>query len=216
MSTEPNEIRRDIERTRAELSDNVNALGDSAKPGNLVREQVDNVKEGARGLKERIFGSDTDRYDDGALGDVTHRASGAVADARDAVTDAPRQLKSSTRGNPIAAGLIAAGLGALIGGLIPPTRLEKEKASQLAEAAEPAVEQVKELANEAKEHLQPMAEEAVDSLKGVAKDAGDNVKTEAEIAKDDVAEQARASADTVRTDAQQQVDEVRSDDQRSF
>ena len=205
MSNNPNEIRRDIERTRAELSDNVTALGDSAKPSNIVREQVEGVKDSVRSVKERIFGSDADPYDDGALGDATHRVGDALSDARDSVADAPRQVRASTRGNPLAAGLIAAGVGALIGGLLPTTRMEKERAVQLKEAAEPAIEQVKEMAAEAKEHLQPMAEEAAEGLKGVVQTAGDHLKSDAQLATDEVKEQAQFSAETVKTDAQDQL-----------
>ena len=209
MTDNPEDIRRDIERTRAELSDNVNALGDSAKPSNIVREQVDNVKDKAHGLKERIFGSDYDPYDHGAVGDVGDRASGVVSDARDAVADAPRQLKSQTRGNPIAAGLIAAGVGALIGGLLPATRFEKDAATQVKDAAEPAIEQVKEMAQEAGEHLKPMAQEAAENVKNVAQAAGQNVSAEAAAAKDEVAYQAKSSADTVRSDAETKVEETK-------
>ncbi|HSO69636.1 MAG TPA: DUF3618 domain-containing protein [Arachnia sp.] len=189
MSNNPEEIRRDIERTRAELSENVNALGDSAKPSNVVREQVDNVKDSVLGIKERIFGSDTNPYDDGAVGAVADAAGEAVGDARDAVVGAPRQVKTATRGNPIAAGLIAAGLGALIGGLIPASKMEKEGATQLKDAAEPALEQLEEMAIEAKDHLQPRAQEAVENVKGVAQEAGDNIMADAQVAKDEVTQQ---------------------------
>ena len=74
----PEEIRRDIERTRAELSDNVNALGDGANPANVARRQVDKVKDGAASLKHRVFGDPHDPWDDGAVGDVQTRAAGAV------------------------------------------------------------------------------------------------------------------------------------------
>ena len=68
QSQTPEEIRRDIERTRAELSDNVNALGDSAKPGNIAREQVDNLRGKAAELKAKVFGDPNDPWDDGAVG----------------------------------------------------------------------------------------------------------------------------------------------------
>ena len=124
-----------------------------------------------------------------------------MADARDAVADAPRQLKASTRGNPLAAGLIAAGVGALIGGLIPASRMEKEPAAQLKEAAEPAIEELKAMATEAKDNLQPLVEEVAGNLKEVAVDAGEHVKADAAVAKDEVADQARYSADTLKSDA---------------
>ena len=200
MSNNPEEIRRDIERTRAELSDNVNALGDSAKPSNIVREQVDQVKEGVHSFKERIFGSDTNPYDHGAVGAVGDKAGTLVEDAKEAVADAPRQVKASTRGNPLAAGMIAAGLGALIGGLIPASRMEKERAEQLKVAAEPVVEEIKQMATEAKDNLQPLAQEVAGNLKEVAQDATEHVKADAQVAKDEVVGQAHYSAATVKSD----------------
>lgn len=115
QSQTPEEIRRDIERTRAELSDNVNALGDSAKPSNIAREQVDKVRGRAADLKAKVFGDPNDPWDDGAVGDAGHALADARDSAADAVQGAPRQLKRQAQGNPLAAGLIAFGLGALVG-----------------------------------------------------------------------------------------------------
>lgn len=221
MST-PEEIRRDIERTRAELSDNVSALGDSASPSNIARGQVDKVKESATSLKERVFGSPYDPYDDGIVGDARTRlgdssdsASSRVSDARDVVSDAPRQVKSRTRGNPMAAGLIAMGIGALIGGLIPASRKESEAADKLKEAAQPLVDQAKQVANEAKVNLQPLVQEAVDAVKNVAEDGGKKVKQDASEAKDQVTDKARTSADKVKGDAQQAAEKSTQDAQET-
>lgn len=222
MNQNPDEIRRDIERTRAELSDNVNALGDRTDPGNIARSQVDKVKDGANSLKEKVFGSDTDPYDSGAVGSVGDRAHGlandvgdrahALAhDARQAVDDVPRQIKSQTRGNPIAAGLIAAGVGALIGSLIPASRREQRYAEQLKDAAEPAMDEVKQMANEAKDHLQPKAEQAFEDMKPVAQDAADNVKGEAQHAADTVKDESQSAADHVKGDAQAAADDTKQD-----
>ncbi|MGO1385397.1 MAG: DUF3618 domain-containing protein [Arachnia sp.] len=217
MST-PEEIRRDIERTRAELSDNVSALGDSASPSNIARGQVDKVKDSATSFKERVFGSPNDPYDDGIVGDARARlgdsgddASGLVSGARDAVNDAPQQVKSHTRGNPMAAGLIAMGIGALIGGLIPASRRESEAANQLKEAAQPLVDQAKQVAAETKDNLQPLVQEAVGAVKDVAQDGGEKVKQDASQAKDSVSDKARTSADTVRDDAQQAAEKSKQD-----
>ena len=218
----PEDIRQEIERTRAELSENVNALGDSASPGNIARGQVDKVKEGAAGLKERVFGSPDDPYDEGMAGDARSRlgetgdnASGMVSDARDAVSDAPGQVKSRTRGNPIAAGLIAMGIGALIGGLIPASQKETEAAHQLKEAAEPLVDQAKQVMDEAKDNLQPVVQDAVGSMKDVVQDAGENVKQDASQAKDEVTDKAKTSTDNVKGDAQHAADKTKQDAQRT-
>lgn len=206
----PDEIRRDIERTRAELSENVNALGDSTSPSNITRGQVDRVKEGAANLKERVFGAPEDPHDDGAAGDL--RAS--VDDAKDAVADTPRKVKSGTRGNPLAAGLIAMGVGALVGGLIPSSRKEQEMAHQVKDAAEPLVAEVKQMANQAKDNLQPVVQDATAGVKDVAQDAGEHVRQDAVQAKDQVTEQAKSSADTVKQDGREAAEQTRQDARR--
>ena len=56
-SSNPDEIRADIERTRAELSRNVDTLGDTVNPKNIATRQVDRVKDKARNLRDSIMGS---------------------------------------------------------------------------------------------------------------------------------------------------------------
>ena len=61
-AADPDQIRQEIEATRADLSDNVNALADSVRPGNVVRRQVDKIKDGASDhLKDRVMGAAEDR-----------------------------------------------------------------------------------------------------------------------------------------------------------
>ena len=73
-SNDPDQIRADIERTRAQLSGDVNALADQANPKNVVQDQMDNVKEQVSekvtGLKEKVFGSEDDYRDNGLVGDA--------------------------------------------------------------------------------------------------------------------------------------------------
>lgn len=196
----PEEIRRDIERTRAELSGNVNALADGANPAKAARRQVDKVKEGAGDLKARIFGDPNDPWDDGRAGDAQARVQGAVEDAKMAVQDAPRQVRRQAQGNPLAAGLIAFGLGALVGGLIPASRTEQDLAQQAKAKAEPLVDEAKAMAQESAENLKPAAQEAADQVKGVATTAGENVQSDAQRAADDVKAQAQSSTDEVKAD----------------
>ena len=214
------EIRSDIERTRAELSDNVNALSASANPGNIARGQVDKVKDQATQLKERIFGAPEDPWDDGAVGDARHAVGGAVGDAKDAVggvvadakqavNDAPRQLERQTRGNPLAAGLIALGVGALIGGLLPASRAEKDAARKIEDRAQPLVDEAKAMAAEARDHLQPAATEAMEQVKQVAGQAADQVKVDAVDAKDQVAGQAQMATEHVKSDASYAAEETK-------
>ena len=209
QSQTPEEIRRDIERTRAELSDNVNALGDSAKPGNIAREQVDNLRGKAAELKAKVFGDPNDPWDDGAVGGAGLALAGARDSAVGAVQDAPRQLKRQAQGNPLAAGLIAFGVGALVGGLLPASRVEKDAARQVEDAAQPVVDHVKEMADNARQNLQPTAQEAADSVKFAAQSAGETVKAEAQDAAGEIKAHAQDSAQAVQDHAKTEADEVK-------
>lgn len=111
MSNDPDQIRAQIEATRSDLSSNVNALTESVKPGNVARRQVGKVGDTFSSLKEQVMGSDN--------------ASGSATDAKPQLrtpsgTSAAAQ---KTRGNPLAAGVIAFGAGLLLGSLLPTSGL---------------------------------------------------------------------------------------------
>lgn len=217
---DPDEIRRDIERTRAHLSQDVNALADEAQPGNVVRRQVEGVKEGAQNLKERVFGSpDDDSYDYAPSSgpSAMDRAQQLGQDARHSAQQAPQQLKRRTRGNPLAAGLIAFGAGALLGSLIPATRREQQLATDLKDRAQPAVEAVqsaaKEAAQESAERLKPEAQQAAQNVKQSATDSAQFVADEGRSQAQDVRDHATSSAQDVRSHGQGAVQEVRAEAQ---
>lgn len=226
-SSDPDEIRADIERTRAELSDNVDTLADTANPKNIANRQVDRVKGAVQGVKERIFGADDDPYDDGRIGEaksalqgrtagvqgslqdkvagVQDNLQGKVADVQDkassigdAVASAPRRAKQKTQGNPLAAGLIAFGVGLLISGAIPSSQKEQEAVADLQRKAEPLKEKATEAAREVAENLREPAQQAVESVKATATEGVQNVKDEGTAAKDQVQGQVKDSKDTVQ------------------
>ena len=215
-SNDPDEIRADIERTRAALSDDVDDLAESVKPKNVAGRQVGKVKEAAGNLKERVMGSDDDDYSGsavGTVGDKAYAAKDAVADkayaakdtvseraseARDAVRDAPRRLKRRAQGNPLAAGVVAFGLGMLVSSLIPSTEKEREAVSQLQENLEPVKEKAAEVAKDIGESLKPAAQEAAESVKTTAQEGVESVKQEGQSAAADVKDQAQSSKETVQ------------------
>ncbi|MGH3338874.1 MAG: DUF3618 domain-containing protein, partial [Propionibacteriaceae bacterium] len=89
-SNDPDEIRADIERTRAALSDDVDDLAESVKPTNVAGRQVGKVKEAASNIKDRVMGSDDDDYSGSAVGtggDSAYAAKDAVADKAYAAKD---------------------------------------------------------------------------------------------------------------------------------
>ena len=70
MSNDPEQIRREIERTRTDLSDNVNALGEKVNPASIARRQGDRVRGAAVSVKEAVLGSAVD------VADATRGAAG--------------------------------------------------------------------------------------------------------------------------------------------
>jgi hypothetical protein len=215
-SNDPDEIRADIERTRAALSDDVDDLAESVKPKNVAGRQVDKVKEAASNIKDRVMGSDDDDYDGsavGTVGDKAYAAKDAVADkayaakdtvgekaseAGEAVRQAPRRVKRKAQGNPLAAGVIAFGLGMLVSSLIPSTEKEREAVSQLQENLEPVKEKASEVAQDMAENLKQPAQEAGESVRAAATEGVENVKQEGQSAAADVKDQAQASKETVQ------------------
>jgi len=220
-STDPNEIRADIERTRAELSYNVDELADTANPKNIANRQVDKVKGAVSGVRDRIMGSPDDPYDTGAVGsakeavgdrvsavgDRVSAVGDAVGDrvsaAGGAIASAPSAAKSKARGNPLAAGLIAFGAGLLVSGLIPSSQKEQRAVSNLQEkTVEPLKQQVSQVAGEVASNLREPAQEAAESLKSTATEAVQHVKDEGAAGKEQVVSQAQ--------DAKENVQEARS------
>jgi hypothetical protein len=204
-SNDPDEIRADIERTRAALSDNVDDLAESVKPKNVAGRQVGKVKEAASNLKDRVMGSEDDDYSGSAVGTVGDKASSAkdtvsekASDAREAVRQAPSRMKRRAQGNPLAAGMIAFGLGMLVSSLIPSTEKERQAVSQLQENLEPVKEKASEMASDIGENLKPAAQEAAESVKTTAQEGVESVKQEGQSAAQDVKDQAQASKDTVQ------------------
>lgn len=202
---DPEALRADIARTRAELSDNVDTLTDTANPKNIANRQVDKVKSAAHGVREHLMGAPDDPYDSGTLGARTDAAKSQIGQAQDRaagaidqVGEAPQRVRHKARGNPLAAGLIAFGIGYLISGAIPASRHEQEAASRLQEKAAPLKERVNEAASELGDRLREPAEEAVASVKQAASDAASNVNQEGAAAKDDVADQLNESRANVQ------------------
>jgi hypothetical protein len=182
MTTDPNAIRSDIERTRAELGQDVDALADKVNPGKAVHRQTDKVKGAFIRAKDRVMGS---------ASDATDSAQNAMHSAGEAVGQTPQRVASATRGNPIAAGLIVLGAAWLVSSLIPASRPERDMAEKAKDAAAPLVDEVKNVAQDAAENLKPEARDAVGSVKDRAGEAVENVKTEGKVAAGDVKDAAQ-------------------------
>ena len=217
-SSDPDVIRRQIEDTRRELSYDVDALNEKVNPARVVDRRVTAAKGRMTNLKEKVMGSahDTTYHAQGAAsnaaGSVQSAASsaadsvqGAAASAATAVQQAPDAIVRQTQGNPLAAGLIAFGVGWLVSSLLPAS----EKERQLAQQAETAIrenkdallEPAKQVAQEIGDELKPAAQQAVESVKATAQDAASTVAEEGKSAAADVQGQAKQAKTTVQSQA---------------
>lgn len=203
-SNNPDEIRAEIERTRYELGQDVDALAEKVSPTKAVSRQTNRVKDGLVNVKENIMGSPDHHRHEPSMGDRAHamaddarasmhgaadqargymdqagdRVSGWADDAQHAVQQAPAQLRGRTAGNPLAAGLIAFGAGLLVSSLIPASRVEQRAAEGLKEQAAPLVDEAKQVAQQLREDLEPVARDAAQSVKESATEAVDHVKAD--------------------------------------
>ena len=189
-SDDPEVIRRDIESTRSDLSRNVDALTEKVSPSRVVGRRVDRAKDAVGSVKDKVMGSNDDPYDHGAVGGATDKASSVASSIGDTATSAPTIARQKTRGNPLAAGMIAFGVGWLASSLLPATEKEQEAATAVkdkaSEHSDTLTAPIKEAAGNAKENLRAPAQDAVQSVKGTATEATATVKDEATAAKDDV------------------------------
>ena len=188
MSNDPEQIRREIARTRTELSDDVNALGDKVNPGSIAKRQVSRVRGAATSVKDAVMGSASDAADTG------QQLAGSVTDA---VSDAPSAVARKAQGSPIAAGLIAFGAGLLVSSLLPASRVEQQAAEKVKDTAQPMIDDLTDTAKEVAGNLEEPAQRALEEVKSTASDAAATVKDEAASAADDIKTQAQDSKDTV-------------------
>jgi len=193
-SDDPDVIRADIERTRSELSRDVNALGESVTPGHMARRGADKVRDRAVGLREQIMGAASD------AGQTTSGSASSMASSvGDTAHGAASSVKRQARGNPLAAGLVALGAGWLLGSLLPASSKEAEVAEAVKDRAAPVLDEaqstVKQVAQESAEHLKEPAQDAVQAVKDHAQDSVETVKQEGTSAVQDVTDSAKSHAD---------------------
>lgn len=203
-SSDPDVIRQQIEATRANLSYDVDALNEKVNPARVVDRRVARTKGAVDNLRTRVMGSA--QSGGTSVSDAASSATDSVRDAAhgaaDAVGQTPDAVVSRTQGNPMAAGLIAFGVGWLVSSLLPTTEKEKELAGQaetlVKDHSQPLLDTAKQAAQEAGEALRPAAEQAVESVKETAQEAVATVKEEGQSAAGDVQGQAQQSRQNVQ------------------
>ncbi|MBF4577577.1 DUF3618 domain-containing protein [Frondihabitans sp. VKM Ac-2883] len=181
----PDEIRAEIDATRAGLGFDVDALADKVDPTQVAHRQVEKVKSQFTNAKESVFGA-------------VHDKTNSTGNASDTAKQAGQQAAEKVKGNPLAVGLLAFGAGWLVSSLIPATEKEQAFAGQVKEQAAPLVDQAKSAAQDVAQNLKGPAQDAVASVKDTAQDAAGTVKDEAQGAASNVKDSAQGSADEVK------------------
>lgn len=193
MSNDPEVIRAEIERTRGNLSDDVNALAEEVKPGNVARRQKERVATKVSSIKDKVMGSGAD-----TASSVSSSVSASVSSVGDAAAAAPAQVRQQTQGNPLAAGLVAFGAGLLAASLIPASEQERQAAAAVKDKAEPLKQEVTSVAKDAAESLKEPAQQAAATVREMATDAASTVKAEGQSAAADVTSQAQEAKQSVQ------------------
>lgn len=185
---DPDAIRREIDRTRGRLSEDVDVLAESVSPSGVAKRTQQRVTGRAARLKESVMGTASDAAStvQDKAGSVTSSGSDTMHGAADALTSAPDMARQQARGNPLAAGAVALAAGWLVGSLLPASQKERELASTAKDQAQPVVDQASSLAKEAAEHLKEPAQQAVDSIKGTAQEGVQHVREDGASAAQDV------------------------------
>lgn len=193
---DPDAIRREIDRTRGRLSQDVDVLAESVSPSGVAKRTQQRASDRATRLKETVMGTASNAAStvQDKAGSVTNSGSGTMHGAADAVTSAPDMARQQARGNPLAAGAVALAAGWLVGSLLPASQKERELASTAKEQAQPLVDQASSLAKETAENLKEPAQQAVESVKGTAQEGVQNVREDGTSAAQDVKATAKENA----------------------
>jgi hypothetical protein len=193
VGTTEDQLRWQADAERARMGETLEAIGDRLSPERMMERRKAAVMIRMRRIRESVMGSPD--YDEPATQNVRERASGMASaagdtarSAADRIQHAPDALAEQTRGNPLAAGLIAFGAGMLVATAFPRTRAEQRVVDSAAPGLETAKQELREggrqLAAGAKEHAQEAAQHVSDTATQATHEVADHAKTSAEKVKD--------------------------------
>ena len=181
MGEDPDRIRREIEQTRADMGETVDALGYKTDVKARAKDSIQDKKESVMGVassaKERLVGAGQ------TVGDRTPDSDQVKHQAKKAV--------SVAQSNPLGLAVGAVAVGFLAGMLVPATRVEDEKLGQL---SDDVIDRAKETGQEALERGKQVAQEAAQSAQETVKDSGSQHAEELKSSAQDHAQEAASSA----------------------
>lgn len=193
------EVRRDIERIRAELDETLDALNDHVRPSRIAERRTRKVRNTLTSARERVMGSASSTTSGVGQGlqAVQAQAAGAGSDLAEQARQAPQMVVAETRGNPLVAGLVAFGLGLLAGSLAPATETERHAVDAMSDQLEPVRQQATAVASSLEDEVSDAARESAHQLQEEMRDAARDVQSTAQSSVGAVQEQAQSGVHQV-------------------
>jgi aryl-alcohol dehydrogenase-like predicted oxidoreductase len=192
VGKEPEDIRNEIEETRARMGDTVEALGYKTDVKSRTKDSISSAKENVvdrvTGVRDSIVGT---------AGSARESVSSSTPDAQQ-LKQGARKAASVAQRNPVGLALGSVALGFLAGMSVPSTQIEDERLG-------PVADQVKD-------KMRETSQEALDRGKQVAQEVGQTAAQSAQDAAQRVAETAKQSGqeqgEQLASSAQQKAQEV--------
>jgi uncharacterized protein YjbJ (UPF0337 family) len=185
MGQEPSQIRQEIEETRAEMGDTVDALAYKADVKTRMKESISDKRDR---LVEQIQGTK------GKVGEATPDA--------EQVKEGAREVVGVAQENPIGLALGGLAAGFLVGMLLPSSKIEDERVGPIADQVkETAVETAEEAVDRGREVASQVAEQAVGGAKEVGQQAMDTAKQAGQEQAEELKDSAKEGAQEVKEQA---------------
>jgi gas vesicle protein len=186
MGQEPSQIRQEIEETRAEMGDTVDALAYKADVKTRMKESIADKRDR---LISQVQGT-------------SHRVGEATPDGQQ-VKQGAKQAVGVAEENPLGLAIGGLAAGFLVGMMLPSSRIEDERIGPVADQVkETAVETGQEALERGREVATQVAEQTVEGAKEVGQEA-------VETAKEAGQEQTEELKDHAREGAQQAAQQAR-------
>ncbi|GAB2677020.1 DUF3618 domain-containing protein [Thalassiella azotivora] len=204
MGEDTQRLTHDIEGTRHDLTRDVDALSDRVSPSRVVERRKQAARSSLGSLRDRVMGSanDAGHSAGGTASSVRGRAGDVASGASDAASGAVDTARERTEGNPLAAGLIAFGVGWLVSSLLPASEKEQRLASRAEEAARehaaPLADEAKQVGRDVGEQMKDKASHAADEVRSTAQEGAQRVTQEGRSSKQTVTEETRDQGSSVR------------------
>jgi gas vesicle protein len=185
MGQEPSQIRQEIEDTRAEMGDTVDALAYKADVKGRVKESITEKRDR---LVEQIQG--------------TRGKVGEAAPDAEQVKEGAREVVGVAEENPLGLAIGGLAAGFLVGMLLPSSKIEDERVGPIADQVkETATETAEEAVDRGREVASQVAEQAVEGAKEVGQQAMSTAKEAGQEQTEELKDSAKEGAQEVREQA---------------